>query len=113
NGVPGTDDLRPFQAGNGPDKLFLDRLGKAGGEPGYVNLVRTGTLRFDEDLVARAIGKIDDLPLDRRTITGAHARNCPAIHGGLVQILPDNLMGPLIGISQPAGGRQPWLPRDP
>ena len=48
------------------------------------------------------VAELDDFVLNRRTITGAGPDYFPAVQGGFIKILPDDLMSQLIGISVPA-----------
>ena len=49
-------------------------------------------------------GKADDLCLDGRTVSGTYALDGPGIQGAFVQVFPDDPVGLLRGICQPARG---------
>ena len=57
---------------------------------------------LQKELVMVLFGETDHLVLDRGAVAGAHPLDHPAIHGGLVQILADDLVRAEVRVGDPA-----------
>ena len=56
--VAGADDLHLFQAGDRPEHLHLDVVGKAGGNPVRIILRGSKSFRLQKDMVAVPLGEV-------------------------------------------------------
>ena len=70
----------------------------------HIHLIGVQSLGLDEDLMPVFIRKAYHFILDRRTVSGACSLDHTGIQRRTIEIFPDNFMGFLIGIGQPAGG---------
>ena len=91
-----------LQPRDGAQHGHLHVLGQGGGEALDIELLGVQAHGFDEELVALLIGKADHLVLNGGTIAGSHPLDHPGVEGGAVQIGPDDRMGLLVGIGEPA-----------
>ena len=60
-------------------------------------------LRLEEYLMPFLLGKAHHLVLDGGAIAGSHSLNHPTIHGRLIEVIPDNIVGLGVGVGDPAG----------
>ena len=104
NGVGRAHHLRPLQAGNGVEHLQLHLLRHGGGEALDVQLLRIQAHGLDEQLVAGLVREPGHLGLNGGAVPGPHPLDSPAVHGGAVQVLPDDPVGVLIGVGEVAHG---------
>ncbi len=102
DGVTRAHDFGVFQAGNGADEFVLDLEGETGGNAVDVIFGGVATLGFEEELVALLFGELDDLVFDRGAISRAGAFDSAGIHGGLIEIGADDVVGAGVGMGDPA-----------
>ena len=92
----------------------LHLVGQRGGHAVDVNLVRVQALGLEEKLVRRLVGKLDDLVLDRGTISRSDRFDLAAVHGRAMDVLADDAVGfrggerdvarhLAVGVGDPAG----------
>ncbi len=91
--VARADNLRPLQPRDGAHQRHLHIHGERGGEAVHVHLTGIHPLRLEEELVARATGKAEDLVLDRRTVARPHPPNLAVEQGRAVDVRGDQGMG--------------------
>ena len=103
DGVGGAHELHLLQPGDGTVKGGLHLLREGAGQAGEVHLPGVLPHRLQEKLVAGLFGKAHDLILDAGTVAGADALDGAAIQGTAADILPDDLVGLLIGVADVAG----------
>ena len=77
----------------------------------HVHLGRVEALRLQKHLVARCLGELHDLVLDRRAVPGAAPADRPAIQRGLLQVRDDDVPQSLAGPGQIAGKLSGWTAR--
>ena len=102
DGVGRAHDLRPLQPRDGVEQLHLHLLGQGGGEPLDVQLLGVQAHGLDEELVPGLVREAGDLGLNGGAVPGAHPLDDPAVHGGAVQVLPDDPVGLLVGVGEVA-----------
>ncbi len=81
----------------------LDIEGQAGGYALRIDLVGVEALRLDEDLVAVLAGETMDLVFDRRAVARSDAFDDAGEHRRAVQPGSDDVVGPAVGVGDPAG----------
>ena len=96
-------DLRIFKPRHAPVHGVLDVLGKGAGHAAHVHFRRVDPFRFDKHLMAVLIREFHHFILDGRTIPGTGPFDRAGKERRPVQIVPDDLVGRLICIGQPAG----------
>ena len=107
DGVGGAHHFRPLQAGDGVEHFQLHVLRQSGGEALDVQLLGVQAHGLDEQLVAFLVGepvKAGDFGFNGRAVPGPYPLNHAAVHGGAVQVFPDDPVGFGVGVGQPADG---------
>ena len=102
DGVARADDLGVFETWDGADEGVLDFVGEGCGDPVDVVLVGLAAFGFEEELVAVFLGEADDLVFDGGAVAGADAFDDAGVHGGLVEIGADDVVGVRRGVGDPA-----------
>ena len=82
--------------------LQLHLLRQRGGEPLDVQLLRVQPHGLHEELVALLIREADHLGLDGGAVPGPYPLDGAIVQGGAVQIGPNDVVGALVGVGQPA-----------
>ena len=82
---------------------MLDILRQGAGHTADIHFIRVQPFRFDKYLMSGFICKSYHFVLDRRTVPRTGSLDHTGIQRGTIQIFPDDLMGFLVGIGQPAG----------
>ena len=100
--IAGAKDLAFLQPGDGAEEIHLHLIGKRGRNPVHVVFQRVPTFRLQEHLMPLLLREADNLVLDGRTIARADALDHPAIHGGLVEVVGDDLVGLRVRVGDPA-----------
>ena len=102
NGVGRAGHLGVFQTGQGAHHLDLHILRQRGGEALDVNLLGIQAHGLQEELVAVLVGEAHHFVLNGRAVPGANPLNGAGEEGGTVQIGPDDVVGVLVGVGDPA-----------
>ena len=110
NRIGRTHDLHILQAGNGPQESILHIHRHGRGHSLDIHFIRIQPLRLDEQLMPVLVGEAHNLILDGRAVARPLAVNLSGILRRLHDIVPENLMGRLIRIGQPA---EPLIPVHP
>ena len=92
-----------LQSRHGRIHGVLDILRKGAGHPAHIHFIGIKSLRLNKDLVPVFIREPHHLILYGGAVTGTRSLDHTGIQRRPVKILPDDLMRPLIRISQPAG----------
>src|SRR5204863_8099303 len=100
--IAGPYKMRFLEAADRTHELELHIERQAGRDAVGIELVRGKAFGLEEDLMARLAGKAVDLVLDRRTVPRSHTLDDAGKHRRTIERGPDNLVGPLIGMSNPA-----------
>ena len=103
NGIAGPHHLAVFQPGDGLHKGHLDLCRQGRTHTLDIDFVGPEPLRFQEQLVPVLVGEPDDLGFDAGAVPGPHPFDHAVEHAAPVQVVPDDLMGPGIGVGQVAG----------
>ena len=82
----------------------LDLLRHGGGKALDIQLLRVQAHGLHKQLMPGLVREAGDLCLNGGTVPGPNALNDAAVHGGTVQILPDDPVGLLVGVGEPADG---------
>ena len=85
------------------DHGVLNVAREAGRQAVEIDLGRVAAFRFEEQLVAFLVGKPHDFRFDRGTVARPIRSDLPRVHGGSVEILPDDVVDLLVGVGDPAG----------
>ena len=104
DGVGGAHHFRPLQAGDGVEHFQLHVLRQGGGEALDVQLLGVQAHGLHEQLVPGLVREAGYLCLNGRAVPGAYALDDAAVHGGAVQVFPDDPVGFGVGVGQPADG---------
>src|SRR5262249_33546510 len=85
------------------EELNLDFVRQTGRDSVYIVLARVPSFRFEKQLVRSFVREFDDLILNRWAISRSNTLNSACVEWRPVQISPDNVVGLLSGVSDPAG----------
>ena len=99
-GAPG--HFRVLQARNGVKHFHLHFFRQGGGEPLNIQLLGIHPHGLDKELVPGLLGKAHHLILNGRAVARPHPLNDPGEQGGAVEVVPNDLVGGLIGVGQVA-----------
>src|SRR5262249_8533730 len=102
DGVARANDLRLLQSGDRTDESVLDFERQTGRNAVNIILGSLASFGLKEKLMAFFAGELDDLILDRGTVTRSDPFDPTRIHGRLVQVRPDNIVGPCGCMRNPA-----------
>ena len=102
DGVGRAHHLRVLKALDRVQHFDLHLLGHGRGKTLNVKFLRVKPHRLDEELVAGLVGEADDLCLDTRAVARADALDDAGVDGTAIQILTDDAVRLLRGVSQVA-----------
>lgn len=95
-------DVGVFHATDGTHDLQLHVERQGRGNAVGIQLVGRQAFRLEEDLVAFLVGEAMDLVFDRRAVARADAFDHTGIHRRTIEIGGDDLVGPGVGMGDPA-----------
>src|SRR5690606_11087047 len=101
DGVARTQDVGVFHAAYRPHDLQLHIEGEGRGNPVGIQLVGGQAFGLDEHLVLILVGKAMDLVFDRWAIARTDPLDDAGVHRRAIQVVADDLVGPLIGVGDP------------
>ena len=103
NSIAWAEDLRLLQTWDGSDECVLDLIGEAGGDTIDVDFARMTSLGLQKNLMPWFFGKFHHLILDGGAVTGTHTVDDAGIEWRLMEIVPNDSVGLLGGVGNPAG----------
>ena len=86
------------------EHLQLHLLRHGGGEALDIQLLRVQAHGLDKELVAGLVREAGHLGLNGGAVPGPHPLDGPAVHGGAVQVPPDDPVGVLVSVGEVAHG---------
>src|SRR5258708_4073276 len=101
--VSWTGHARLLESRHGVQELELHSHGQRRGQPVDVQLGRVESLRLEENLVARRVGELDDLVLDRWTVPRAPPANRATVQRRLLKVALDDSLHFLARPRHPTG----------
>ena len=90
DGISGAQHLGIFEAGDGTHDLPLHFHRQRGRHAVDVDLVRIQAFRFEEELMLRLVGELDDLVFDGRAIARADALDLAGVHRRAMHIFAND-----------------------
>ena len=102
DGVAVPHDLGVFEPRDQGDDRLLNVARQAGRDAVAIVFEGVSPFGLQEDLVALAVGKPDDLVFDRWAVTRAGALDLAGVHRGAVQVGPDQVVDGGVGIGDMA-----------
>ncbi len=102
DGITGAQEDGVLQAAHTAHQFHLHGKRQAGGDAIGIDFVGIEAFRLQKDLVGALGGEAHDLIFDGRAVTRAHRLNVATIHGRLVQIRGDDLVGANVGMGNMA-----------
>ena len=102
NGIGAAGHFRVGQTGNGVHHFHLHVFRQRGRKSLNIQLPGIQTHGLHKQLMPGLIREGHDFRLDGGAVPGADALNDPGINGAAVQIFPNDFVGALIGVGQPA-----------